>query len=187
MNAINVADAPAVPWRNGGGVTRELLALPTSSDWDLRLSVADIDSDGPFSTFLNVPRTFAVIDGQGVLLTWPEKSLTVKVGDAPIVFDGSHPPVSHLLAGPVRDLNLMCRNGCAKMWSTTEPWTPSVGTFAGMFACVPGIWSDGLRSIAVAAFTLMWTNDAESREWSFDPNFPDKQIGWWISHEDVQQ
>jgi len=39
-------------WKNGGGTTREILrvpAEPTAFDW--RLSLATIDSPGPFSAF----------------------------------------------------------------------------------------------------------------------------------------
>ena len=34
-------------WRNGGGWTRELLAVPDAENWRIRVSVADIESDGP--------------------------------------------------------------------------------------------------------------------------------------------
>jgi len=39
------------PWKNGGGTTRELLAWPDPQDWTLRLSVAQVEADGPFSRF----------------------------------------------------------------------------------------------------------------------------------------
>ena len=40
-----LAGAAAQPWRNGGGITRELLAWPVASDqWALRVSVAQIAS-----------------------------------------------------------------------------------------------------------------------------------------------
>ena len=42
---LPVAKAVAVPWRNGGGVTRELLAWPDSKDWALRVSVADVAAE----------------------------------------------------------------------------------------------------------------------------------------------
>jgi environmental stress-induced protein Ves len=40
-----------MPWKNGGGVTRELLAWPGGGDWQVRISVAEIEADGPFSSF----------------------------------------------------------------------------------------------------------------------------------------
>ncbi len=48
---VIIVDATTVapqPWRNGGGQTRELLAWPTGADWKLRISRADIESDGRF-------------------------------------------------------------------------------------------------------------------------------------------
>ena len=65
---VRLADCPPQPWRNGGGVTRELLAWPQAADWRLRVSVADIERDGPFSPFPGVDRWFAVIEGDGVEL-----------------------------------------------------------------------------------------------------------------------
>ncbi|MEO8526020.1 MAG: HutD family protein [Caldimonas sp.] len=53
------ADTAAQPWRNGGGVTRELLAWPGVGDWCVRVSIADIEADGPFSTFSGVQRESA--------------------------------------------------------------------------------------------------------------------------------
>ncbi|MDP3170391.1 MAG: HutD family protein, partial [Polaromonas sp.] len=46
---IPLEDVAPTPWRNGGGVTRELIAWPTPQDWDWRISVAEIEKDGPFS------------------------------------------------------------------------------------------------------------------------------------------
>ena len=65
---------PPQPWRNGGGVTRELLAWPDGGDWRVRVSVADIDADGPFSAFPGVERWFAVLEGAGVALRSPAPS-----------------------------------------------------------------------------------------------------------------
>ena len=53
----------AARWRNGGGRTRELLAWPDAADWKVRVSVADVESDGPFSAFPGVQRWFAVLEG----------------------------------------------------------------------------------------------------------------------------
>ncbi|HBK47324.1 MAG TPA: hypothetical protein DDZ67_13010, partial [Xanthomonadaceae bacterium] len=37
-------------WRNDRGWTREILKLP-DADWMLRLSIAEIEQDAPFSPF----------------------------------------------------------------------------------------------------------------------------------------
>ena len=66
---IRLNEVAPVPWRNGGGVTRELLAWPSPDDWALRISVAEVERDGPFSQYPGVQRWFAVLSGGGVRLT----------------------------------------------------------------------------------------------------------------------
>lgn len=108
---IDAASVPAQPWKNGGGVTRELYAWPSGADWRLRISLADIERDGPFSAFPGVQRHFAVLSGAGVALrfgnTWREQ----RAGDPPLAFDGADAPDCRLLDGATRDLNLMLRGG----------------------------------------------------------------------------
>ncbi|MDO8252256.1 MAG: HutD family protein, partial [Rhodoferax sp.] len=66
---VQLADAVPRPWRNGGGVTRELLAWPQADDWIWRMSVAEVAHSGPFSRFEGVQRWFAVLGGAGVRLS----------------------------------------------------------------------------------------------------------------------
>jgi environmental stress-induced protein Ves len=102
------ADAvPPQPWKNGGGRTRELLRWPSEGDWRLRLSLADIEADGPFSAFPGVRRWFVVLEGAGVALDLADGRRVLRPGDAPIGFDGAAAPGCTLLDGPTRDLNLM--------------------------------------------------------------------------------
>ncbi|MBQ4703087.1 HutD family protein, partial [Escherichia coli] len=44
---ISAMDKPLQPWRNGGGVTRQLLAWPDDENWLLRISMANVSQDGP--------------------------------------------------------------------------------------------------------------------------------------------
>jgi environmental stress-induced protein Ves len=60
---VETINVPPQPWRNGHGHTRELLAWPDAADWRVRVSVADIVTDAPFSSFPGVQRWFVVIDG----------------------------------------------------------------------------------------------------------------------------
>jgi hypothetical protein len=111
---VRLADVTPSPWRNGGGVTRELLAWPNAHDWVWRISVAEVSGNGPFSQFVGVQRWFAVLDGAGV-------RLTVGTGDkaqmheltrrsAPFCFDGAVPVDCQLLEGATQDFNLMVRS-----------------------------------------------------------------------------
>lgn len=106
-NLISLSEAPAAPWRNGGGVTRELAAGPAREDWAWRISVADVTADGPFSHFPGVQRWFAVVRGEGVRLAVDGAVHEVVGTSAPLEFDGAAQVQSWLLAGPTQDLNLM--------------------------------------------------------------------------------
>lgn len=106
-NLIRLSEAPATPWRNGGGVTHELAAWPTREDWCWRISVAEVASDGPFSHFPGVQRWFAVVRGQGVRLAVDGTLHEVAGASAPLEFDGAAQLDCRLLGGPTQDLNLM--------------------------------------------------------------------------------
>lgn len=107
---ILLADSiPPTPWRNGGGQTRELFAEPTGPDWTLRVSLADIEQDGPFSPFPGVQRHFAVLQGSGVELMLAGQALRLTPASEALTFDGAAAPGCRLLGGATRDLNLMLR------------------------------------------------------------------------------
>jgi environmental stress-induced protein Ves len=111
---VALSAVAATPWRNGGGVTRELLAWPTAQDWQVRVSVADIAQDGPFSPFPGMERWFAVIEGAGVELRFGDTAKLVPLG-VPLRFDGAVAVHCSLPAGPTRDLNLMAPPGSGQM------------------------------------------------------------------------
>ncbi len=131
MITVRAADMPALPWKNGGGVSRDLLCWPDATDWKLRISLADIGTDGPFSDYPGVQRWFAVVEGAGVELSFANRRHVQRVGDPPLVFDGADAPGCRLLHGATRDLNLMLRGvpGCLRFGlSFDEDW-PQRGRF----------------------------------------------------------
>ena len=67
-----------VPWRNSGGVTRELLRWPDTDNWLWRISVAEVASDGAFSHFAGVQRWLAILSGTGVRLTMPDHTIELR-------------------------------------------------------------------------------------------------------------
>lgn len=112
---VSPSQVPATPWRNGGGVTRELLAWPSAADWRVRLSVADIEGDGPFSRFEGIERWFAVLEGTGVALRVGGQFHELTPASAPLRFDGAVPVDCALLRGTTRDFNLMAAPGAARL------------------------------------------------------------------------
>lgn len=105
-----------MPWKNGGGTTREIAAWPPGAGldaFDWRLSIADIAADGPFSAFPGIDRQIVLLDGGGVRLHARDGSFDhrlVAVGE-PFAFAGEATVDATLLGGPTRDFNVMTRRG----------------------------------------------------------------------------
>ena len=106
---VRLDEMVPAPWRNGGGVTRELACWPDSRDWIWRMSVAEVASDGPFSRFEGVQRWFAVLGGSGVRLRIGAQTHELTGSSAPLCFDGASPVDCQLLDGATQDFNLMLR------------------------------------------------------------------------------
>jgi len=113
MQLLRAADRQTVPWKNGGGATREVAVWPPGAgfdDFDWRVSMAEIHADGPFSVFLGVDRLLAVTEGSGLQLSiGAEPPLRLDTSTPPVRFAGDAACAAALLAGPVRDLNVMVR------------------------------------------------------------------------------
>ena len=109
-------DVPATPWRNGGGVTRELHAwYPGRDGWSARVSVADIERDGPFSGFPMHERWFVVLEGAGVRLDVAGESFALDAESPPLRFDGEAATACALVGGPTRDFNLISLRGTSML------------------------------------------------------------------------
>ncbi|GAA2988947.1 hypothetical protein Sfulv_13090 [Streptomyces fulvorobeus] len=101
-----------MPWRNGGGVTREIAVWPEdagSDAFDWRISLADVADDGPFSVFPGVDRTLTVVGGEGMDLLVGGEHHIVDEPLWPYDFPGDRETVGHLLGGPVVNVNVMYR------------------------------------------------------------------------------
>ena len=125
MMVLRADDIAPTPWKNGGGLARDLLCAPSAADWRWRISLADVNADGPFSSYPGVQRWFAVVDGAGVELDFGGRSVVVRAGESPLEFDGAAAPGCRLIAGATRDLNLMLR-GVRGTLQRAEPgvaWT----------------------------------------------------------------
>jgi environmental stress-induced protein Ves len=122
MRILRAADRIATPWKNGGGMTREVAVWPPGAgmdDFDWRVSLADVAADGPFSAFMGVDRVLTVVEGQGLVLDLEGQATPLDVL-SPFAFPGEATVAARLTAGPIRDLNVMVRRG---VWTAgVEPW-----------------------------------------------------------------
>jgi environmental stress-induced protein Ves len=115
---------PGTPWKNGGGVTRTLLASPPGAgfeNFDWRVSIADVAASGEFSRFPGVDRTIVLLSGAGMVLRIDYTEVrTLNVPFEPYAFSGDSHVDSRLLDGPARDFNLMTRRG--RVHATLKVW-----------------------------------------------------------------
>ncbi len=118
-------------WKNGAGWTSEILKVHASderdtNDWTWRLSIAEIETDAPFSAFPGVERELILLSGNGLRLRFDDGgSHDLLPPHDRLRFAGERPAFGELLDGPTRDFNLMWKRDAvdAQLWHR-----PLVGT-----------------------------------------------------------
>nr|BDT29912.1 HutD family protein [Bacteriovorax sp. HI3] len=103
-----------MPWKNGGGSTLELYRMPSEGDFNFRLSMATVSSDGPFSHFPGIDRILLLMEGAGFRLNKKPQSLTMDTPFSPLTFSGEEDIHCQLIQGTCRDFNIMTRRDFAK-------------------------------------------------------------------------
>ena len=96
------------PWANGVGVTTVILREPDGADWRIRVSVAMVEQEGPFSELPGTRRTLIPLDGP-MTLRFPGGVTLHADRFQALQFDGSPAPEGQLPEGATRDFNLMLR------------------------------------------------------------------------------
>lgn len=110
---IRLADCPSQPWKNGLGRTREIAVQPPAADadhFDWRVSIAEVDSAVPFSSFPDIDRQIVLLDGAGFTMTLDNgRTHALTVPFVPFAFAGEAEVDVALAGGATRDFNLMLR------------------------------------------------------------------------------
>lgn len=116
MEIIRFSSIRPEPWRNGGGVTREIARHPrgaSDGSWDWRVSIAEVGKAGDFSAFPGMERVISVIDGELLVLTVDGEEHAME-RYRPFRFSGDAVSSSALPTGDIRDLNVIARRGAFK-------------------------------------------------------------------------
>ncbi|NEI70696.1 HutD family protein [Rhizobium lusitanum] len=115
MKLLRASDHKRMPWKNGGGETVEIAVSPDGAglaEFDWRVSMATVASDGPFSVFPGIDRTLSILEGEGMTLfiegRAPER---LTQASAPLPFAADAPTSATLIDGTITDLNVMTRRG----------------------------------------------------------------------------
>jgi environmental stress-induced protein Ves len=117
LEVLRGSERTPVPWKNGGGLTREVAVFPAGSDlagFDWRVSIAEIRKPGPFSLFEDVDRRMAVLEGRLSLAIGGRPAVILTPGNDALAFPGDVPVFAEPLGASVTDLNVMTRRSrCA--------------------------------------------------------------------------
>lgn len=187
LNQAHLDRIAPQPWKNGGGSTRVLLTWPGEAAWALRVSVATIDRDGPFSPFPGVQRWFSVIDGEGVVLTQGGQRHLLAPGHAPFHFEGEAAPGCELVAGTTQDLNLMVNQaaGRGEMACATpdEEWLQRAAWRACFAADAATLQIDDTDAAVLRPGTLIWSDHAQRQRWRLRFTDPLAARAWWLAVE----
>ncbi|WAC27415.1 HutD family protein [Ancylobacter sp. SL191] len=174
-----MSDYTVTPWKNGGGITQDVLLLPegaSQDDFDIRVSLAPIVTEGPFSSFPGIDRHITLLTTERLELVFPAQTRSL-ARLQPLHFDSVQQPVSRLPDGAVRVLNVMTRRGRwnAQVMPATGDNAPLLAAPEGglvVLHAVSGIWQVGDRLGAALVHpgeTLVGRDDATLRA-SCDPS-----------------
>jgi environmental stress-induced protein Ves len=104
---VRLSDRVTMPWKNGGGITHELLRVEGAAGFDVRLSIAEVATEGPFSRFPGVDRVILLLEGEQCVLTRDDGTVVRLTPGRPFAFLGEDSWGCTLPSGPVRDFNVM--------------------------------------------------------------------------------
>ncbi len=110
MRLVRGVDAPRVRWRNDGGWTREIARDSLSGEsFGWRLSIADVESDGPFSAFDGYDRLLVLVAGAGMDLAVAETGEIMRLRPTRrrARFAGESAIAATLIDGPTTDFNVI--------------------------------------------------------------------------------
>lgn len=131
MEIIRYAELKAHPWRNGGGVTREVASHPAAAPaqggpskdgpgaagWDWRVSIAEVSRAGDFSAYPGMDRVLTVVEGELLLLSVDGAEHPLEKY-RPFRFSGDAAATGALPTGDIRDLNVITRQGVFKGYTS---------------------------------------------------------------------
>lgn len=139
----------SIPWRNGRGQSTVIAVGPESAgpevgDFQWRVSVADIATAEPFSSFPGYERIIMVIDGTGILLDHGKEGGQARLDKLmPHWFQGDWPTQCWPIEGPVRDFNVLTRYDAASGTLSTlhlnaEPVRIPLREMTSLIYCLKG-------------------------------------------------
>lgn len=109
---IHASSFKNMPWKNGGGATKEIYRYPETGDFKLRISTAIVHQSGPFSHFPGIDRCLLLLEGEGFILN---KKIPLKNLLDQWHFAGEESIQCDLIQGSCTDFNIMIDRSWGKI------------------------------------------------------------------------
>lgn len=180
------ATLPVMPWKNGGGETREIASWPPGAGLDSfgwRISIATIAATGPFSVFAGIDRQIMLLEGDGVQLAGKGGALHHRLDTphVPFAFSGDEAVDCTLLGGASSDFNVMTRRGHwradMQVLASSTVLRPSPH---GLLLALRGHWLIGAETALVEGDGLFWTEGLPPG--MAQPQTPGALLAWVSLH-----
>ena len=175
LNRFAIADLPRMPWKNGGGSTREVVCQPPGAGmdrFDWRVSIASIAQSGPFSVFPGIDRSILLLEGDGVQLhAEGHFDHRLDTPAQPFAFVGDVAVDCTLLGRESTDFNVMTRRGVVQADVAVHHGAAALPTASGgVLLALQSDWTltDGTQTLDVGAGQGVWWADAVCR-WQCSP------------------
>lgn len=139
---VRFDDLSPVPWRNGGGITREVAASEDPAGFAWRISIADVAQGGAFSAFPGVDRVLVLCRGAGMVVEVDGRPHRLGLFDS-VRFSGDAVTSATLPDGPTVDLNVMTRRGTTSAQVVVEEVDGTLTVAAEAAGTVAAVVLDG--------------------------------------------
>lgn len=162
-------------WRNGAGWTREILAIPESQDWALRLSIAELNEPARYSKFPGVEREQVLLSGESLQLGFDDgEQVRLRPPYQRHRFSGER-PLEAVPEGPVQAFNLMWKPDLLDVEVLHRPLVGDLFCFAEagsawavhLLGGQMGIEGPGV-SFQLASGDTAWLSGASGRRYAID-------------------
>ncbi|GAA4127478.1 HutD family protein [Aminobacter aganoensis] len=143
LELLSEQDYRTTPWKNGKGVTQDVLLLPQGAsheNFDIRISRAPIVDESQFSPFPGIDRTITRIGDNPLVLRFEDGGEVMLEHLSPYRFDSALAPFSRLPGGATQVLNVMTRR---------RRWDARVAVIGGADAAGMSVPSGGLLVVHV--------------------------------------
>lgn len=191
LRRLKPEDYVTKPWKNGQGVTRDVILWPAADDFDIRVSLADIPPVSTFSAFPGITRHITRLSGDAMTLTFADGQVERLALMTPLTFDSGKAPSCEASGTEVRVLNVMTR---AITWRSSvkvlaegpNRVAPPEGGVLLLFAATGSWMVDSVRCAAgeivlamgPAGIVLAGSPDANALLATLEPTVPGKDTAF---------